>query len=65
MNLFKSSLFLVLLVLVFASCARRRGYDRPIERQRQPGWHRGQGYGHGPGTYTPSRYHKTYRHYPR
>ncbi|MEO6833480.1 MAG: hypothetical protein ABI378_12930 [Chitinophagaceae bacterium] len=65
MNLLRSSVILILLMLVFASCARRRGYDRPANMQRLPGWHRGQGFHHGPGSYSPSRYHKTYNYYPR
>lgn len=51
-----SAFLLALMILtVFASCARRRGVDVGMNYRREAGWHRGQGYGHGTGYYHAPR----------
>lgn len=53
-------LLLVVLLAFLSSCARispRNGYR--MNHRRAPGWHRGQGYGHGTGYHTaPKNYRR-------
>ncbi len=55
-----SAIILALLLLtIFESCARRRGVDIGMNHRRAPGWHRGQGWGHGTGYHTaPKNYRR-------
>lgn len=59
MKYLPSVLLVCVLLIVFSSCARRRGMDVGMNKKRAPGWHRGQGYGHGTG------YHHAPKNYRR
>ena len=66
MNIFRGAVLLTAITIGLSSCAKRPGYDRPMNQQRLHGFHRGGGYGFGPGKYAQTpRYHSTknYRHY--
>jgi len=67
MNIFRGAVLLAAITIGLSSCARHPGFDRPLNQQRLHGFHRGGGYGHGPGKFSQTKRHhrgyKSYRHY--
>lgn len=62
MPLIRTLIAAAVVLIGLSSCGRPPGFDRPMNQKRQHGFHRGGGYGHGPGNYRPARSHG-YRHY--
>ena len=65
MNLLRGIILLSAATLTLASCAKRPGYDRPMNQQRLHGFHRGDmNYGRGASSYY-NRPHKASNYYKR